>query len=194
MRGKVAEELLLGENISMALAAIRANKMRSFLTMLGIIIGIGSVIAIQTVGNSVTTSFASTMTNMGASNISVGVTQRETEKVKGDESGLEFEGYRIIRTPEESDFIKDNMIADFLNNFSDEIEYIILSESLGTGKITEIKNSATVAVTGGDEGYFKGQNLTLLAGREIGDKAIKGGKAVCLISDYAVRKLYNTED
>ena len=194
MRGKVAEELLLGENISMALAAIRANKMRSFLTMLGIIIGIGSVIAIQTVGNSVTTSFASTMTNMGASNISVGVTQRETEKVKGDESGLEFEGYRIIRTPEESDFIKDNMIGDFLNNFSDEIEYIILSESLGTGKITEIKNSATVAVTGGDEGYFKGQNLTLLAGREIGDKAIKGGKAVCLISDYAVRKLYNTED
>ena len=188
------EELLLGEKISMALAAIRANKMRSFLTMLGIIIGIGSVIAIQTVGNSVTTSFASTMTNMGASNISVGVTQRETEKVKGDESGLEFEGYRIIRTPEESDFIKDNMIGDFLNNFSDEIEYIILNESLGTGKITEIKNSATVAVTGGNEGYFKGQNLTLLAGREIGDKAIKGGKAVCLISDYAVRKLYNTED
>ena len=194
MRGKVAEELLLGENISMALAAIRANKMRSFLTMLGIIIGIGSVIAIQTVGNSVTTSFASTMTNMGASNISVGVTQRETEKVKGDESGLEFEGYRTIRTPEEKDFIKDNMIGDFLNSFSDEIEYIILNESLGTGKITEIKNSATVAVTGGDEGYFKGQNLTLLAGREIGDKAIKGGKAVCLISDYAVRKLYNTED
>lgn len=186
--------MLLGENISMALAAIRANKMRSFLTMLGIIIGIGSVIAIQTVGNSVTTSFASTMTNMGASNISVGVTQRETEKVKGDESGLEFEGYRTIRTPEEKDFIKDNMIGDFLNSFSDEIEYIILNESLGTGKITEIKNSATVAVTGGDEGYFKGQNLTLLAGREIGDKAIKGGKAVCLISDYAVRKLYNTED
>lgn len=186
--------MLLGENISMALAAIRANKMRSFLTMLGIIIGIGSVIAIQTVGNSVTTSFASTMTNMGASNISVGVTQRETEKVKGDESGLEFEGYRIIRTPEENDFIKDNMLGDFLNNFDDEIEYIILSESLGTGKITELKNSATVAVTGGDEGYFKGQNLTLLAGREIGDKAIKGGKAVCLISDYAAKKLYDTED
>ena len=37
--------MLLGENISMAVASILANKMRAILTMLGIIIGIGSVIA-----------------------------------------------------------------------------------------------------------------------------------------------------
>ena len=40
---------MLLENMTMALHAIRSNKMRSFLTMLGIIIGIASVIAIVSV-------------------------------------------------------------------------------------------------------------------------------------------------
>lgn len=35
----------------MALTSVRSNKMRSLLTMLGIIIGIAAVIAIETVGN-----------------------------------------------------------------------------------------------------------------------------------------------
>ena len=45
---------MLYENIRLALFSLRANKMRSLLTMLGIIIGIASVIAIMTVGDSVT--------------------------------------------------------------------------------------------------------------------------------------------
>jgi putative ABC transport system permease protein len=185
--------LLLGENIAMAMAAILTNKMRSLLTMLGIIIGIGSVIAIRTVGNSVTESFSDSMSSMGATNISVGVTQRETESVKG-EGGLEFRGRRDRKTPEEKDYIKDEMIEEFKREFANEIDYILLSESIGYGRITIGRNSALVSMTGGDEGYFKGQNLELLAGREIGDKAQKGGKAACLISDYAAEKLFNTEE
>ena len=46
----------LWENIRMALGGLRANKMRAILTMLGIIIGIASVIAIVTVGNALTAS------------------------------------------------------------------------------------------------------------------------------------------
>ena len=42
---------MLGENMIMAFHAIMANKMRSFLTMLGIIIGIGSVISIVSIGD-----------------------------------------------------------------------------------------------------------------------------------------------
>ena len=40
------------DNILMALSSLKANKMRSLLTMLGIIIGISAVIAIMTVGDS----------------------------------------------------------------------------------------------------------------------------------------------
>ena len=46
--------MLVVENILLALNSIMSNKMRAFLTMLGIIIGIGSVISILTVGNSLT--------------------------------------------------------------------------------------------------------------------------------------------
>jgi putative ABC transport system permease protein len=42
--------MLLGEIIQVALAAIRANKLRSFLTMLGIIIGVGAVITMVALG------------------------------------------------------------------------------------------------------------------------------------------------
>ena len=43
--------MLIFENIRLALSSIRANKMRSFLTMLGMIIGISSVIAIVSLGD-----------------------------------------------------------------------------------------------------------------------------------------------
>ena len=49
---------MLGENMIMAFHAIMANKMRSFLTMLGIIIGIGSVISIVSIGDTMRGLFA----------------------------------------------------------------------------------------------------------------------------------------
>ena len=61
----------------MALTSVKSNKMRSLLTMLGIIIGIAAVIAIETVGNSMTGSVMDSMSGMGASNISVTVTQKK---------------------------------------------------------------------------------------------------------------------
>ena len=48
---------MLIENMKMAFTAIRANKMRSFLTMLGIIIGIGSVISIVSIGDTMRSMF-----------------------------------------------------------------------------------------------------------------------------------------
>ena len=46
--------MLFRENVVLALRGLWANKMRALLTMLGIVIGIGSVIAIMTVANSMT--------------------------------------------------------------------------------------------------------------------------------------------
>lgn len=54
------------ENLKMAIAALVANKMRSFLTMLGIIIGIGSVIAIVAIGDTVRRIVSSIYENFGA--------------------------------------------------------------------------------------------------------------------------------
>lgn len=56
---------MLLENMSMAFSAIRANKMRSFLTMLGIIIGIGSVISIVSIGDTMRNLFADLYKDVG---------------------------------------------------------------------------------------------------------------------------------
>ena len=59
-------KMLIFENIKMAFQSLMSNKMRSLLTMLGIIIGIGSVIAIMTVSSSLTASISSSFQGMGA--------------------------------------------------------------------------------------------------------------------------------
>ena len=76
VRREEALRMLLFENIQLALNGLRANKMRALLTMLGIIIGIGSVIAIMTVAGSMTNSITTSMQSMGANNITVSLTQK----------------------------------------------------------------------------------------------------------------------
>ena len=56
---------MLIENMAMAFHAIRANKMRSFLTMLGIIIGIGSVISIVSIGDTMRGLFSDLYKDVG---------------------------------------------------------------------------------------------------------------------------------
>ena len=57
--------MLIFENIRLALSSIRANKMRSFLTMLGMIIGISSVIAIVSLGDTMRSVVANEYKNVG---------------------------------------------------------------------------------------------------------------------------------
>lgn len=71
--------MFLKENILLAIAGLKANKVRALLTMLGIIIGIASVIAIVSIGDAVTSSVSSTMASMGANNISVNVAEKEAQ-------------------------------------------------------------------------------------------------------------------
>ena len=56
---------MLLENMTMAFSAIRANKMRSILTMLGIVIGIGSVISIVSIGDTMRNLFADLYKDVG---------------------------------------------------------------------------------------------------------------------------------
>lgn len=70
------------ESFKMAIDSILANKMRSFLTMLGIIIGIAAVIAILAVGNGATTQITATFSDLGASTISVSTSRDATDSQK----------------------------------------------------------------------------------------------------------------
>ncbi|MBQ8599717.1 MAG: ABC transporter permease, partial [Oscillospiraceae bacterium] len=67
------------ENLRLSLEGLRSNKMRSVLTMLGIIIGIAAVIAILTVGDGLSGNITDTMSSLGASTISVYLQEKEQD-------------------------------------------------------------------------------------------------------------------
>ena len=100
--------MLIWENIKLALSGILGNKMRSVLTMLGIIIGIGSVIAIMTVSTSLTTSITSAFAELGANNITVGV-RRQSEQQVTRSNGMRFGLSGRQASMDEDDLISDEI-------------------------------------------------------------------------------------
>ncbi len=181
--------MLFIENVLLAFGSLLANKMRALLTMLGIIIGIGSVIAIVTVGNSLTNSITSSMESMGANNVTVGLQQKSTEE-ETTESGMTFRGPSWQKQATEDDYFTDEMLEDFLSEFPDEVKDLSISESLGNGEVAIGTDYANVSVMGVNEGYFTANELTILQGNNLSTKALEGGKGVAVVSDYLVNNLY----
>lgn len=186
-------DVLIIENILLAFTALFTNKMRSLLTMLGIIIGIGSVIAIVTVGNSLTNSITSEMAGMGANNVIVGIQQRPSED-ESDEMGMRYSGRRSTKKPQDADLITRDYIQEIVTEFRDEIEDISVEESLGQAKVEKGRNYANISLSGVNPGYFKANNIKMDAGSMFSSKAYEDGKSVCLVSDRFVTNMYNGDN
>lgn len=169
----------LYENILLAISGLRANKMRALLTMLGIIIGIGSVIGIVMVGYSMTNSMTSSLQEMGANTVQISLQQRESE------NGTSYSVYM-----DEEDYINDEMIEAFLQDYGDVVESVSLQESMGSGRVTEGHRYANVSISGVNSGYQSANHLTMLGGRFIGDKDNKGVKNVAVVSDRLVNNMF----
>lgn len=182
--------MLIGENILLALNGLRANKMRSLLTMLGIIIGIASVIAIMTLGDSISSSVTDSMSSMGANNVTVGVSQKSTTS-ETTSSGMTFSmGPRFTKMTDE-DYISEDMLSDLKERFSDSINGFSLSESIGSGTAQLGSLYAYVDATGVNTDNLENTDLTLLAGRTLTERDQTEAKKVCLVSDYLVNNLFS---
>ena len=185
--------MLIIENIRMAVGSLRAGKMRALLTMLGIIIGIGSVIAIMTVSSSLTTSIADSFQEMGANNITVGVKQ-SSEQEQVSANGMRFGTSGKSADLEEDDRITDDMIEGLQKQYSDQIDAIALSESVGSGTAERESESANITITGINEQYFASSKITLLAGRKIKKKDLTGKKKVIMVTDKVVENLFDGDN
>ena len=87
--------MLLGEILRVALGALRANKLRSFLTMLGIVIGVGAGIALAGIGRGAQTSISERISSLGTTLLTVqpgqafglgGVRSTEQQKMTLDDA------------------------------------------------------------------------------------------------------------
>lgn len=182
--------MLIYENIRLALFSLRANKMRALLTMLGIIIGISSVIAIMTVGNSITSYVSDTMSSMGASNITVGLQQKQEEEEETRE-GMSFGGPQRMKSASEEDYFTKEMIENYCETYADSISAISVQESVGSGQIVEGNVYANISVSGVSLGYFLANDMSLLEGRFFSETETEDGKLVAIVSDKVVNNMYD---
>lgn len=172
---------LLWENIRLALFSLKANKMRALLTMLGIIIGIGSVIAIMTVGDSLTGTLTNTMAGLGANNITVYLNMTDENSDNGS----------IVK---DSDFITKDMLVDLSETFDDKITAISLEQQIGSGKAVDGNLNASISISGTSLGYFLLNDTKLLDGRFFSTHETETGSKVCLVSDKLVENMFESDN
>lgn len=170
----------LFENISLAINGLRANKMRALLTMLGIIIGISSVITIVTIGDSMSNSVTAMFNELGANSVQIMVTD------KPDDYG----NVNYNREYEESDLITYDMIQQYKDAFGSKIEAVAVSTYIGGSQAINGHNRAQGSVVGSNAGAIKIQNVPILAGHFLNDREVSGAKNVVVLSDKFVSKLF----
>ncbi len=175
---------MLRENIRLALSALKANKLRTFLTMLGIIIGLQSVVMIMTIGSVMNNKVMDSMSGMGASNISFYVSLKQGESEDEDEENAN------VRELKQGDFITKEMMEDVLNKYDGRVKGIALSQEIGTTKVISGKKYANIKVTGVNPLAYQGSNLKLLSGSTFASGDYTNGTKVCLVSDKYVNNMY----
>ncbi len=171
--------MYLKENIRLAWEGLKTNKMRALLTMLGIIIGIASVIAILTAGDGMTNSVTGQMGGLGTANINIMLVQKEND-------------YSVSTS--ESDKISDEMLFNLNERFGDEIAGISLSENAGNGRVVNDKDYANLSLLGINDDYMPVNNTEIIAGRYISLQDIEGARNVAIVSDKFVENIFGSLD
>lgn len=185
--------MLIWENILLALHGLRANKMRSLLTMLGIIIGIASVIAIMTLGDSISSSVTDSMASMGANNITVGL-QQKSSSMETTGSGMTFSfGPRMTQMSDE-DYITEEMLSQLSSRYGDSIEGYSLTEEIGSGTARKGSAYAYVNTVGVNKDNQENMDLKLLSGRLLSERDQQEARKVALVSDLLVKNMFGGDN
>lgn len=176
----------LFDNIRLAFSSLWANKLRALLTMLGIIIGIGSVIAIVTLGDSLTGSITDSLQGFGINNITVSL-QRKSEDDETTGGAVRMFG---MENPSSEDLFTNAMIEEFRTAYPDEIYAIALSQSLGSGQVQQDDTTVQVTAMGVNEEYALANNVNLLHGRFVKDS--DGERQIAVVSDVFCERVFGT--
>ena len=176
------------ENIKEAFTSILSNKMRSLLTMLGIIIGISSVIIITTIGGSIQSTLTATLNSLGGNTVTAYVQARYPDD--DDEDAWATWEYPDMT---EGDYVTQEMIDGLVEQYPDEVKGVAAQNYLGNGKITDEADSdnyANVTMNGISPEYLDYMKLKISAGRSLTKADDVGQKRVCLIADTMAKRYF----
>jgi len=159
------------ESFKIAIDSIKANKLRSFLTMLGIIIGISSVITIVSLGQGGQRAITGEFEKLGAASVSIKV---DTSKAQSTDY-ITLEDVRQIKEKVET------------------VNYVSpVSQRRGVA-ITD-KVSKTAVIKGGSSDLFYIDNVEMLYGRFFNERELQEGRGVAVIDSTAAEGIFGFKD
>jgi putative ABC transport system permease protein len=160
-----------------AFRALTRNKLRAFLTMLGIIIGVGSVIAMLAIGEGSKMKIRNTMSSMGTNMVMIMPNfQRRGGVSLGASSSMALKYSDVVALRNE---------ATTLAAISPEIR--------ASGQIIYGNQNTQTTVEGVSEEYLSIRKLNIGSGRIFSDVEIRDMSKVCIIGQTVVKNLFGAE-
>ena len=162
---------MLGSMILLALREIRRNVLRSFLTVLGIVIGVGAVISMVTLVNGVTVQVTEQVASLGHNLLMI-----VPGKHRGPGQSFEAPSFET----KDIDAIREHIAS---------ASAVAPMASSSLVAILGNENQMTTA-TGSDNDFFPVTNRTIVAGRQFSDAELRAGAAVCVLGDTVKKALF----
>jgi putative ABC transport system permease protein len=168
--------MMVGNTMLLALREIRRNLLRSFLTTLGIVIGVAAVVTMVTVGNGATRAVQAQISSLGSNLLMI----RPGQRLGPGQGAAGAPSFKL------SD----------LQAIQSQIAGVIAAAPEVRGSVTVIaegKNWSTT-VTGTTNDYFQTSNWKLASGRRFEDAEMAVGAPVCIIGATVRKELFGTAD
>ncbi|MGC1174518.1 ABC transporter permease [Polaromonas sp.] len=165
---------MLLNTLLLALRSIRRNLMRSFLTILGIVIGVSAVITMVTLGNGATLAVQNQISGLGTNLLQVRPGQRMGPGTGG------------ATAPSFSELDAD-AIATQIGGIA-----AVAPEARSSSTLVANGRNWTSSVIGSTNAWLDTGNWKLGDGRMFSDDELRAGAAVCLIGETVRRELFGT--
>ncbi len=175
----------LTEQIKLALRAIRANILRTVLTLSIIMFGITALIGILTATEGIKTKMLSSFTEMGSNTFSV-TNEGSVKKIGGPRRHRKSENPPI--TIQQANSFKKNF------HYPAEVSVSNIANNIAIVKNESKKTNPNVKVIGIDENYLKVSGQNISEGRNFSKTEIESGSDVILLGRDVVAKIFNPYD
>ncbi len=169
------------ENVSGALRALRANKLRSILTMLGIVIGVSAVISLLSIGQGVEKFINSQFNALGTNLLFV---LPKLSNTQGAQFVAQFANQTTL-TQNDAHALADPLAVPDISNVSAQIRLDALA------RYADAK--LTTAVRGVNPAYFAQRGLKVVEGRELADEDVQSSARVAVIGKTVIDELFPPE-
>jgi len=169
--------MLISQNILTALRGLMANKLRSALTILGIVIGVAAVVALMAIGNGATSSITSRIQSNGSNllNIQAGRSQRPAAGASVAPTYLTYDDYVALS-----------------KTLTDVAGIAPAYQSRYT--VTQGTQTTQTSVTGVTEAYLKVHSYEIAAGRSLNASDRAQQKQVAVIGATTATDLFSTDN